>query len=950
MATRTFTATTNNLWSNTSNWDGGSSTPSNGDDIVIGAGATTGILLDFVDNAFVSNSFQVTSDFEGHFDQNGKTIWATGGNIEFNANDEESNTLTLDGVIRLSGNRTLTIRSSWDTVNSSSLGFITDGICSLVNQEPNLYEFDYIELKSASLEFTQYYGNSPSYDHNVVVNRLIGVSGSTFTFPTQLGDSIIISDLSGQQADDLDGVTLEGSGGDVKIIAPSGLSVNGVTFQNCDASDGEPIEALVSNGNYDDGGNTNIIFRYINKLKLRNIQKGWETMSGGTATVTTTIKPIDMSKSILLVRHIGTTEDSGKTFVSAELASNQIVFTRADSATDTVYVEWQLVEFVGGLYVQHGYSSGNTAATTNITINQVDLTKAFPIFNLSNTGSGWDINETFTATITTDTNLQIDRVGTITTYAIGWQVVEFDESVLIKANGSSNNYISGTCDADNQTDITLERSVNRSKCLIFGSYQASSSIDGRDMLSPSFTDSRTLSLIRQNGSITLDYVYYIVEVARGLKADHKTVEIDTGSTVDFVTNPVGINSNNVSQVNFLTLNNGLYGSYGRVNSADANPSYSTFWLIQRTPTKLEVTRNGSLTAAGDIDISTVTFDRVDSDDWSYSKFIEIDTTNQGANVSGEVTNFPLYVSLDNSNFNFSQAHPSGYDIRFLDRKGTFLDYEIDYYSSGNANFWVNIPEIRGLTKSYIKMLWGKSDINSIDSGSSVFNKSRGYTYVYHLDETSDSIVYDATDNNYSGQLTNVTANAATTSGLFGLGFEFSSTGHLALPLSGSSGETIFSISLWIKTSESRTHVNYWQQPCIIGTETVNANTDDIGITTNSGELRYWTGLGSESIYNTGEYINDNEWHLIYMTNDESTIKLYLDGTHLSGVDHSTGGDGLVSQSFKMAACNYRGSPSCYHSGVYDELRWESVARDSSWVKLCYENQKPDQTMVSLIEG
>lgn len=689
------------------------------------------------------------------------------------------------------------------------------------------------------------------------------------------------------------------------------------------------------------------------KLTLRNIQKGTETFSGGTATVTKKIREVDLTKSMLFVRHIGTTEDSGKTFVSAELSSNQIVFTRADSATNVVYIEWQLVEFIDGLFVQHGYSSGNTAATTNITIDPVDLTKAFPIFNLSNTGTGWDRNETFTATITSSTNLQIDKVGSGTTYAIGWQVVEIDESVLIKANGSSNYYISGTCDADNQTDITLERSVNRSKCLIFGGYQASSSIDGRDMLSPSFTDSKTLSLIRQNGSITLDYVYYVVEVARGITVEHKVVEINTGTTVDFITRPVGINVNNVYHGgNFITLNNGLYGSYGRVNRADANPSYTTFYLTQQTPTKLQVTREGSATIDGDIDISTVVFDRFDESDWTYSKFIKIDTTDGNLSTSinnnDQQENFPLIVTLSASDFDFTQFQNNGDDLRFVHKQGFFLEYEIESWNnhatSGSARIWVSVPEIDGRTVSYIKMLWGNSTAESMTSGPRVFSPAYGFEGVWHCAEESGTTVTDSTGQNdavASTDIGNLTFNDD-----LGNSFEFN----------GSSEYCTISA-----TSETSGYYN------VVG----NLNTMSVWVNNQVSDTNYRGAFvkgrdGGDGSDNYGFWKNNNTTQLLYKAGRTNSTVNTISGTwnYLANQIYQGGSDYYYwlngeYQGFQDSSMMTDSSDNIYIGRAYDsaeywqgyikECRWESVLRDNDWIMLCHENQKANSTMVSFIE-
>ena len=50
--------------------------------------------------------------------------------------------------------------------------------------------------------------------------------------------------------------------------------------------------------------------------------------------------------------------------------------------------------------------------------------------------------------------------------------------------------------------------------------------------------------------------------------------------------------------------------------------------------------------------------------WRYYRAINFDTSESGANVKGEVRNYPVAVALNASNFDFSQTRPDGADIRF----------------------------------------------------------------------------------------------------------------------------------------------------------------------------------------------------------------------------------------------------------------------------------------------
>jgi biopolymer transport protein ExbB len=59
-----------------------------------------------------------------------------------------------------------------------------------------------------------------------------------------------------------------------------------------------------------------------------------------------------------------------------------------------------------------------------------------------------------------------------------------------------------------------------------------------------------------------------------------------------------------------------------------------------------------------------------ANDWIYSQTITLDTTASGANVTEDVSKYPLAVLLDRSGFNFNQARTNGADIRFFDSAAT----------------------------------------------------------------------------------------------------------------------------------------------------------------------------------------------------------------------------------------------------------------------------------------
>jgi len=100
--------------------------------------------------------------------------------------------------------------------------------------------------------------------------------------------------------------------------------------------------------------------------------------------------------------------------------------------------------------------------------------------------------------------------------------------------------------------------------------------------------------------------------------------------------------------------------------------------------------------------------------WNFRKRIDVD-------CSYSLTNFPVAVDLDESNFNFSHAWPDGRDIRFVDWDDmTLLPYWIDWwdYEGKSARIWVKVPYI----PSEIYMYYGNfsSSVQSLSNPDDVF--------------------------------------------------------------------------------------------------------------------------------------------------------------------------------------------------------------------------------------
>jgi autotransporter-associated beta strand protein len=314
--------------------------------------------------------------------------------------------------------------------------------------------------------------------------------------------------------------------------------------------------------------------------------------------------------------------------------------------------------------------------------------------------------------------------------------------------------------------------------------------------------------------------------------------------------------------------------------------------------------------------------------WAHSGSLFIDTTPNGANVSGSVTNFPLLVRFNAGNFNFAQAQSDGRDIRFTTAAGAALPYQIEQWDSVNqrAAVWVKIPTITGNSTQEIKMYWGKSGVVSLSSGSEVFNSSNGYASVIHMGDTLTDVIGTTTPSN---------VNTTATNGLIGRARSFASgqgiqcgTSITGLP----TGNGPFSTGVWFRSTTTGTSILGWglqqasQRKVVMefkGPPSIN--------------MDCW--FGGANITSTSN-IPASEWTYVVHTFQTTGTRLYINGALNAS---NSGGTMQLQNTGRYDIGGWSGTFNFV--GQIDEARISNVVRSADWVKLEYENQKPLQTLV-----
>lgn len=354
------------------------------------------------------------------------------------------------------------------------------------------------------------------------------------------------------------------------------------------------------------------------------------------------------------------------------------------------------------------------------------------------------------------------------------------------------------------------------------------------------------------------------------------------------------------------------------------------------------------------------------DRWAYSRKIALNTSTSGANIAAgeQVDNFPVLIRLASAEFDgWSTAAADGADVRFSGEDGSHLSYHLETWNSQNqqAAVWVKVPVIAGDNAyQFITMHWGMPGVADSSDGTEVFKLDNAFGGVWHLSETAQdgtAGLYDATAN----------ANCLTP-------YNFSdgaggSTGAEALVCYGAVLDSIndgmggpdaavleprdnLTVSCWIKPTTCDTGGSF---------VVMNRNDETAGAPA-AAYLMYlddtalkpcfqWAGSDGqicEAVAATP--LSTGQWHHLAGTRNGGVLSIFVDGVDVTDAAASSGtptgqmldpGLGL-----RIGAQDWDNGSHKYAGGL-DELRIGSAARSAAWIKLCYENQRENQTLVQM---
>jgi Concanavalin A-like lectin/glucanases superfamily/Domain of unknown function (DUF2341)/Carbohydrate esterase, sialic acid-specific acetylesterase len=335
-------------------------------------------------------------------------------------------------------------------------------------------------------------------------------------------------------------------------------------------------------------------------------------------------------------------------------------------------------------------------------------------------------------------------------------------------------------------------------------------------------------------------------------------------------------------------------------------------------------------------IPSIGLHAVDYSDWKHSGSMWLLTGPEGADLptDASVEQFPLLVRLHRDFFDFSQAQSNGEDLRFSSNSGDRLAFQIEEWDAakGVASIWVRVPKIIGDSRQEIKLHWGNSSVASESDGKKVFNESNGYLSVWHMnnplrDDTGTLISLD-TGTTVTAGVIGAARNFADRKGIF-CGDKISN-----YPTGASSHST----ELWVRPVLPNATLIAWGNEEAQGKVVM--------------QFRSPPHIRMDCYFSGGNVASDSRvplsaWTHVVHTYREGESKIYVNGV-LDGKNFKQGGPLKINSPARLFLGGWYNNYDFV--GDLDEVRVSNVVRSAEWVKLQYENQKPNQSLVgSLVQ-
>lgn len=297
----------------------------------------------------------------------------------------------------------------------------------------------------------------------------------------------------------------------------------------------------------------------------------------------------------------------------------------------------------------------------------------------------------------------------------------------------------------------------------------------------------------------------------------------------------------------------------------------------------------------------------------------------------DLTNFPVLIVLDGARVDFANTQDLGQDLRFVDRNGALLPYEIERWNEANKSFvWVRLSQVSASSNlDYISMYYGNPYAAVGQTPQSVWHES--YSAVWHMAEDPSVGASDSTTNLNHGTSTGEMGAANLVLGKVSQGVHFDGVNDwIQVPHSASlnlTGDSL-TVSAWVRLAA--------EQPFDTG---VVAKAEQAAAQDN-----YYLGVQSSEHANfrvqtlisgrrqvTHTVLATEQWHYLVGVYSSGQATLYVDNV----AQQTTAFGSIVSTQSDLVIGRAALDEDGLFVGRIDEARVSSVARSENWLAAQY---------------
>lgn len=365
-----------------------------------------------------------------------------------------------------------------------------------------------------------------------------------------------------------------------------------------------------------------------------------------------------------------------------------------------------------------------------------------------------------------------------------------------------------------------------------------------------------------------------------------------------------------------------------------------------------IRRPGSLALAAYIFLPAKAGFPADYRAWTDTVRVHVNTSAGGVLMTTALTRFPLLVRLDTSGFDFAKARGNGRDIRFSNSSGAPLPYHIERWDSaaGKAEVWVLADTLKANDSAqHLRLYSGNPAATDSSNAGAVFPASLGLVSVFHMGAGGTAGRANAVAGGAPATPVNFDGDERKP-GIIGfcdsLGGAAGGEAGDYLDLGAGYGDFAggFTYSAWIYPSATRRWSHFLDLGNGQGVDNIILARAD---SSNNLALHNYLQGGARSTHRVDGVLTNGQWHhfSVTITNADSTIRTYRNGALI----HT--GKLAARLATQVRTANWLGrsqwAADGYFQGKMDEVRISKVAHGAAWLKLMYENQRPDQSLIRL---